>query len=297
MIKFLFKSVFGCLTTAIVAIVILLVVGVWFALQSVRPAVETAITTTTGFETTIGEMDISPFSLKMDSHDFVVNNPGKYADNRFVNFRRVMFDLGGMPKPGKELVVEEAVIDIAYIGYVESQEEGVRANAFEFADKVNALLIDDSAAEESSQEPSGEPAEPTPFLIKKMTFRLDDVYWVKGANGDNVKTFNANVDMTFTDVSDVNQIVEPLRKELAARGLGFLITGLLPDILQGLGSGVIGNVEGLSELTGELGGRAAEIGGRAAEVGSEVVGEGAKQAGEAVKGIFGRLKKDGDSEE
>lgn len=292
MIKFLFKSVFGCLVSAVLGITLILVIGVWLALKSVRPAVETAITTTTGFETTIGEMDLSPFSLRMDSHDFVVNNPGKYADNRFVNFRRVMFDLDGIPEPGKELIVEDVVIDIAYIGYVESQEEGVRANAFEFSDKVTALLDSGTSSEEGSEEPTSEPAEPTPFLIKKMTFRLGEVYWVKGATGENVKTFNANLDMTFNDVTDVNQIVGPLRKELAARGLGFLVTGLMADVLQGLGSGVIGNVEGLSELTGELGGRAVELGGRAAEAGTEVVGEGAKQAGKAVKGLFDKLKKD-----
>lgn len=290
MIKFLFKSVFGCLISAVLGVVILMVVVFYVALSMVRPSVETAISQTTGFDTKIAEMDINPFTLRLDSHDFVINNPSGYTDNRFVSLRRVLFDLDNKSLSGEVLVVEEAVIDIAHIGYiVEGSGDSVKKNALEFSEKVKSLLDSGSAQEQTEQSGTEEPAAPTPFLIKKLTFRLDDVYWVK--NGSE-KNFNANIDMTFTDVDDVNDIVGPLRQELTARGMGFLVTGLLTDVLQGLGSRVTGSIEGLTELGGELGVRAAELGGRAAEVGGEVVGEGAKQAGAAVKGIFNKLKKE-----
>ena len=116
-----------------------------------------------------------------------------------------------------------------------------------------------------------------------MVLRLDsiDVGDYSGSNPD-LKTYNANIDLELTDVSDVKQIIEPLRLKMVALGADFVFETLTSSLT---------NLNTYLDLGENL----IDISDGALDTGKESIQEGVKnikEKGESLKNVFDSFKKE-----
>lgn len=285
----LIRKTLGCLVTLVACCIILVTVGLFFSLRFAPKIIETAIEETTGFNADIAHMEISPFGGRIEIQDFEVENPTGWPDKRFVHLRMAKIDMDPASLWGERLIINEVVVDLDHVAYVVN-EQGVK-NALEFAKAF------ESEKKEEEAEPV-EKGEPVQFLIKKLTFKLDNVEWlVHSGSRPSEKHFEPKIEMVFTDVDEVEDVVGPLKRELMNAGLGIIVTGLLQDLVDvGAYADIAGNVlSGSFDAGGEVlnvGGEALGEAAKGLQEGAGTATEGIQEAGKKIKGLLGGLKKE-----
>lgn len=172
----------------------------------------------TGFDVTIQDLSVNPFTARVSLRGLVLGNPSSYPISDFVQLRELTADLQLASVFTDRLVVEEAVFDLGKFGLVKNSRGERNATAF-----VSALLGESPAG--TNEEGSGSAETPPEtktrreFLIRRMQLRLDQIVVLDGV-GDaaQLKTVNLQFSQDYENVTKVSQITAPILKLALQKG-------------------------------------------------------------------------------
>lgn len=222
MIFKLARKTLGCLFSLLFFCLLLVVGLAWVAWQFVPDYLEYRIEKDTGFDTSIGDLELHPLSVGLELSDATIKNSDDFPEPEFISLRLLKADFNPGSLLSKRLLVEELVIDIEEFGYVTASNG--HNNAGEFIDALRESI---------GMEESAEGEEPQPFLIERLVFRLEKVKLADYSLPEpKIRVINTRIDLELEGVTDVKDLIKPLSRELTRAGLSNMVDGFLRSLLQ-----------------------------------------------------------------
>ncbi len=265
MIKIVKKSL-GCLFSFmlinLLSLMLVTVIAIWLGLSYLPVLIEKVVERNTGFGLEIGELNINPFTGVADLQQTILTNPEDFPDPDFIHVNIAKIDVDVFSLIEERKVIEELVLDIGEVGLFTNEAGDSNATIF-------FQTLKQSEESGPSPDPSGEPVQ---FIIKRLVIRLHSVkisYYSRGKL--HTSKIEPNLDLELSDITDLNQVIKPLRQELRRKGIPILAQTLLHSI-----TGLQGNSKDAGEWL---------------QNSVESLGEGAVETGKAVKNILEKLKK------
>lgn len=249
----------GCLVSLVgfmLMLAVVLVVAIFLAVRFMLPGViEGQIEDRTEFSARVGENDTSLLNGRVALGKFTITNPPSYPSSDFIVINELVADLDLDSWNAQPMVLEEVVLDLTRLSWIEDQE-GV-ANLVQFVEALQASL--------PKTEPSEEPQKETALMIQKLTVRIGKI--IVQRNGSQAKEYVVDYDKTFTDVSNFEQLANQIALDLARDGLLIFRDVLMDYILDHkVLDRVTEQAKGLTET-------AVEGGKKVLEGGKDAVGE------------------------
>ena len=222
--------------------------------------VERELRSITGFEFRIEVLAANPFTGHIAVRGISARNPAGYPTPEFADVRELRADISEFTLLfGDRLVIDDLYLDAEGV-HIVRQKSG-RSNAGDFAAAFSRGASGSAPAS---------PAKRFLYLVRRLHIRLDRLV-IADYSGSNpeVKTYNLNIDHTFSNVTDPKQL-------------------LVPDVVRSLYSfGLRRDTEQL--LPGEFGRALADAVGAAAHVGVKLK-DATQKTGEYFKGLLDKLE-------
>ena len=223
--------------------------------------VERELRSVTGFDFRIEVLAANPFTGHVAVRGLSARNPAGFPTPEFADVRELHADISEFTLLfGDSLVIDDLYLDAESIHIV--RQHGGRSNAGDFAAAFSKSTAAGSAP--------ASPAKPFRYLVRRLQIRLDRLV-IADYSGSNpeVKTYNLNIDHTFSNVTDPRQL-------------------LVPDVVRSLYSfGLRRDTEQL--LPGEFGRALADAVGAAAHVGVKLK-DATQKTGDYFKGLLDKLE-------
>lgn len=203
---------------------LLVVLAVLFAALALAwmlflPAVLTAqIRSRTGFDATVQRLAVNPFLGKVELRGLVVTNPPTFPVPDFVTVREFRADAEVFSLFTDRPVFRTVTLDVAEVTVVKRPDG--QSNAEVLHHNYSA------PADGQPRPPSSRP--PQKFLIRRLTLRLDQVVIADhSARLPVLHVYKLNLNQSYTDVTDVKQLLAPVTLQSLAP-LGAALSGLVP---------------------------------------------------------------------
>lgn len=194
------------------------------------------------------EFFLEPFSHRLNVENVVINNPSDtFPDPDFLKVRKLVVEAHPLNlKPQETIVIDELIIDIELLAYVQNTNNQINFDVF-------------TAPFRKEKDNTEEPGLPA-FLVRRLVIRLDTIKKVDYTSGSlRVQNFSLNIDREYKDVHNLSAVLQPLIKDLESQGASFVIDALAralmdPEAYQRLserGKGGFGEkaAEGFKEVT------------------------------------------------
>ncbi len=260
------RKTIGCLFSLLFLFFLLagtLVVAGYFMLPTY---LEYKLEKQTGYRADLGEVNLDILEGSLEIEGAKIDNPISYPETDFLDINRIKMDLRPMSLLGERCIFQEVVIDVEQLAFVTGP-----ASENNIAGLIKALEL----ATAEDEEDEGVTEEPLPFLIERLSIKLDSI---KVANysgqSPSVKNHDADIDIELRDVTDVKEIIQPLVAELSRQGLVFVLKGVVESLNREE------SYKGLLQWTAE-----------AIEDSVKSILEGADETGQTVKKIIEKLIK------
>ena len=201
-----------------------LILGGLFALASLAwmvllpKMVERELRATTGFDVTVSVLKADPFTGSVVVRGFSAKNPPSFPTPDFVELRELRANVSVFSWFfSDQFVISELDIDTAKIALVRQHDGKSNAGAF-------------MAAFSGGSAQAAQARKPRRYLIKKLHVRLEELYVADYTGlGTDKKTYQLNIDRTYTNVTDPRQLLVPdVVKRLYSFGFHHDIAKLLP---------------------------------------------------------------------
>lgn len=176
-----------------------------------------------GFPTSVDRSMVQLQNGKLVFERFIIENPSSFEDKHFVDINQLAVDIHPSSLFSDKLEAESIVVNIETAAYVKNK-----------AGNVNALIFSDAfkSGEKKSDKAKPETTESKPFHIKTFTFRLNNGYYADYTGSKpSIKTIPLNYERTFTDVTQVEQILNPIIQDLSKAGAAFLAQAVLSSLV------------------------------------------------------------------
>jgi hypothetical protein len=212
----------------------------------------------TGFDVTVQSLAVNPFTGTVELRGLVLTNPPTFPVRDFIELRRFSADAEMFTLLSDRPVLASMVLDVAKVTVVKREATPTNAEAFQ-----HHLTTSDDP-------PRPVPARPARgFLIRRLAVRIDELVIADhSGRPPSVQDYKLAFNQTYTDVSDVKQLLAPAALQRLLP-VGTSLNGLLPGALgQALG-------EVVKEATKAGAGRLKDAG---------------RKAGEKIKGYFDALE-------
>lgn len=299
----------GILRKLIVVTAILVVLAVVGAVVFVDSIVKTGIaaagTHVLGTRTAVKSVSLGIVSGKTTVEGLEIDNPPGYADVKFLALESVSVEA-----PFSQLTGDKIVIDrIAFRGLTLDIEKGAdgKLNVQQIVDHLKKTTGADRQKE--ATQPDGPQTESKEALVKELRLEKLKVNLRNIAGGNKGVVAVELPDIVLRDLSSKGG-VDVLSSEISGIVIGSVTKAVIAANIEGLGSEVIGGLQGAVEGVGGVIGDglrgAVDTGIKGAEEALKGVGkgagelmkgaggllkEGAKGVGDAIEGVFGGKKK------
>lgn len=200
----------------------------------------------TGFEVNIDKSECSLFKGILDFKGIHLLNPDQSFElPKFVNVDSAYVNLNLMSLLKREVVIDKISIKIDDVTIIQNQADQI--NAIEFKNAVQNLIAANISRQPSQQQThnfqtkyntyksTNKPAneQSKSLQIKTLDVALNQVELINILPGNEDKIVNVQYEKTFTNVSDINDIVNTLVKDMKKFGLSYifnLATGYCADL-------------------------------------------------------------------
>jgi hypothetical protein len=152
----------------------------------------------TGFDVKVPILSANPFTGRLYIQDFSAKNPSGYPSPDFIDIHSLQSDVEVFPVLfGDQMTIDNLDLNVGTLEIIRRHDG--RTN-----------VGDCSAAFSPPGAPGAPVARPTRFLIKRLHIRLERLVIEDdtGSKPDR-KTYNLNLDHSFTNVSDARQLLVP----------------------------------------------------------------------------------------
>ena len=279
---------------AIVLLVIVLVVGAVLFLDSiVKAGIGTAGTHVLGVPTRAGGVSVGIVSGHTSIERLEVDNPTGYAPVKFLELGSITVDAPFSQLTGEKIVIDKVALSDLTLD-IEKGADG-KLNVEKIVDNLKKATGTDKPAEPAPEPPAGESKEAVikELRLERMTVKLRNI-----AGGKDGVVEVKLPDLVVRDLSSKGG-VDVLASELSGVVIGSVMKSVLAANIEGLGSEVLGGmqgaVEGLGGVIGDGLRGAVDVGVKGAEEALKGIGKGlgdiGKGAGEMLKGAGESLEK------
>jgi hypothetical protein len=239
--NFLFKSFLFVVTVALFCVLLALGVGIWMAPKILPKFADSYLEGKTGFSLTVKKVKPHVFSGAAELDSLHINNPPYYKTKNFVHLSKagVHLDLSSLLRD--TAVVRYAEFNIDRISLVRNGTNNI--NAIEF---VNAFRNTDNR-----YTPAPEPVQPVKstrsgevsrssifkkyelperYLIQRLIVRLNELELVGitlSTDDDPGKTYAVKYEREFTNVSDVDTVINNVKQDLEQMGISIATKAIM----------------------------------------------------------------------
>ena len=293
----------GILRKALIAIALLIVVlvvgGVLFFDSIVGAGISAAGTHVLGVKTTVRDVSVGIVSGKTTIEGLEVDNPQGYEPVKFLSLGSVAVDAPISGLTGDKIVIDRVAISNLTID-VEKGADG-KLNVEKIVDNLKKATGKDKPADETKPAPAPEPAPPAgeskEALVKELRLEKIQVNLRNIAGGKNGLVEVKLPDLVIRDLSSKGG-VDVLASEMSGVVIGAVMKEVIAANIEGLGSDVLGGMQGAVEgIGGMIGGPlrgAVDAGINGAGDAIKAVGKGlgdiGKEAGKVLEGAGDAIK-------
>ncbi len=231
-----------------VAMVFLVVGGVWLIGNYAPSQMEKLIEQRTDFDLDLGRTRLSPVQGVVEVSNARLGNPPEFPSPDFLDVEHLRVGFDAQSLKTDELRFEEVTLVIRRLGYV-VREDG-RSNMAVFAERL---------AGEGAERKVSDGFSRRPYRIERVFIRLDELFVdapqaeVEAEGLPRPRRSEINYRIEATDVTDLEGLLEPLMAQLREAGVDPLSLGFLdlipfeglPSILQGMGQSMDEAIEAL----------------------------------------------------
>ena len=263
----------GCLFSLIASIVIgvigFIIIGI-FALQYYTPSlVESQIESRTQFPATISENNTSLWNGKVGFNGLSIRNTVDYPTADFLDLKRFMADIDMQSVNKEELVIEELVLDVEKLSWVENKKG--QTNLKQFAHLLQASMAKEKAPREK---PPPEKKEPRKYRINKLVIAFNTVAIHRP--DQEMKRYEVDYSKTFENVTNMKRVLFQVAKDLSSKGLSLFGANLVYNLLDKK------QIEQLKENTESITDDLKQLGEEASEKSKETL----DKAKDSIKDLF-----------
>lgn len=214
----------------------------------------------TGFDATVESFAVNPFTGTVELRGLVLTNPPTFPGRDFVQLREFHAKAEVLSLLSDRTVFSSMTLDVAAVVLVKRDDGSTNAGAFQHN-------LTSPAGDGQPSPPSSRP--PRRFLIRRLTVRVDRLV-ITDHSGllPASHEYHLGLNQTYTDVTDVRQLLAPAALQNLAP-VGLVLNGLLP---------------------GDLGHAINDAVKDATKSGAGLLKAAGRKAGEKVKGYFDALE-------
>ena len=265
----LIRKTLGCLFFLLVVLPLLLL-GLGVATIHVATMlIEDKIEERTGFKVDFNDVDLNFFTGELQLNGTKIENPRGFPQELFLKVREVTLDLDLSSLLRDRKVIEEMVVDIDELNYVRNTDR--KLNLRQFLGAIRVAFDEFVKRVESKGD--------FRYLIERCRVRLLNVSYVDHSRPNSrERRFQPNFRIEIEEITDLEQIVIPLARELQEIGLGILADPLKDSLA---------DIESLEDLVDRLHETSSED--RDGEGDEKTLMEEVQEVGEAIQNVIDSL--------
>lgn len=216
------RKTFGCLFSLLVVFPLLLLGLAVATVHIVTIVIEDKIEERTGFKVDFDDVDANFLTGKLQLNGTKVGNPKGFPQEFFLKIREVTVDLDLLSLFRERKVFEEMAVDIEELNYVRNKDRMLNLQQF-----LGAIPL--AVGEVVRQV---EPEEEFRYLIERVRVRLETVNYIDHSSRNaRSRSFQPNLRIELEGITDVEEIVMSLTRELKRIGLGILAEPLKDSLV------------------------------------------------------------------
>lgn len=186
----------------------------------------------TGFNASVKSLYVNPFTASVAVKQFNIDNPETFPTKEFISLNEFDTKVEAGSVFSDRVVVDNAVIDVAYVDVVKNAQGKINLDAFRAGLHPQTPP---NPNDKNQPQPGGQAENPSPskqFLIHHLVIRLEKIVVADYSGPEpKIREIPIRLDRTFTDVTNLAQISGPIVADLSVAGVGNLAGSLLGVIL------------------------------------------------------------------
>lgn len=214
----------------VLVLALLVLVVVWFSGRIVGGLAKTAVEQATGFGVELGDIQVNVLRPMVRISNLKLTNPAEFPHPEALTVREAGVELAWSSLFSSTVRVRNVTLDIPRVVMVRTPE-GSNLEALSKGRKKDEAGTQEKPAPTTGPESGGQPAEPAPekpkraLLIDAMTVKFGEMevrqYSRRAGEEPAVLTIPVNLDRSYTNVTNIEQVAAELTMELAMRsGVG-----------------------------------------------------------------------------
>ncbi len=228
--KFLLKTLLGLVVLVFVLAVCAVGLVIWGFPKLAPKVIDSWIENRTGFSSNINSVDLKIFSGSFDAEGITLVNPPYYQNKNFMQIKQIFVKFEPRSAYKHRAVFDYVLIDIDRITWVKNAQGSI--NLIEFFDKltkkekpssVKKLAAEARAKVKEFDLDDNE----DDYIIKKLVIKVGGMDMVGFVSENDAHNFSIDYSKEFTDVTDVESIVQQLIADFSTNGALNLAQSLL----------------------------------------------------------------------
>lgn len=220
LVKLITKPI-GCVFTLIGVLVvglILLVVGMFWAIDSLSPGiVERAMSEATGFPTTVRDGEVSFRDQAFTLTDIEIENPGDFPDREFMHIATFSVGLDRDNWNEQQMALSEVTLQISELTYILGDSEVSNLETFIEAAEDNWGLMIKQIQEQAAAK---DQKVPDKLVIGALNLGLQRVKLAQIQGEETIyRAIDLNYAKSFSNVDSIRPIIESIAADLQNTGL------------------------------------------------------------------------------
>lgn len=229
-LNFVFKTLLNLVILIFLFFLCLLGLTLWIAPKITPKIIDTWFEGRTGFSTSIQKVNLQFFSPTLNLENITLINPPYYQNKNFMQIKQFLIRADFFTLWRPQIILNELVINIDKLTLVRTAENSI--NILEFARHFTKHPGSSPELSNQSQTSSLDKPE-SRYLIKQLTIQLNSISTVGFPHPEDSQNFTFNHTREFTNVTDIQEVINLLTTDIITQSLTMLSQELTP-ILQNL---------------------------------------------------------------
>ncbi|MEO0797049.1 MAG: hypothetical protein AAFX93_17980 [Verrucomicrobiota bacterium] len=211
----------GCILTligGIVVVLILMVVGFFWAIDTMAPQLaEEIVTEATGFPTTINDASVNFRNQSLTFEGVEIDNPSDYPDQEFLRISEFTIGLDRDNSSEQNLVISEITLAIEELAFLQGNMSTSNLEAFFESAEVNWDQILSQVAEEAA---SRDQMVPEKLLVNQLNLSIDRIKMVDTSGPETIyRALDLGYSESFEKVTEIRPVLQAISNEFVSKGL------------------------------------------------------------------------------
>lgn len=218
-INFLLRTLLNLLVLVLVLALCLVGLLVWSAPKFGPKVIDWWVEGKTGYSVTIEKLDLKLFSGSANVEGIVLMNPPYYQNKNFLQIREISVQVEPRSFYKERIVFDHVFVDLDKFIWEKNAQGSI--NVVEFFDKFKkekgASLVKKAIAGEGIDQ--GVRGGHRDYIIKKLVIKIGEIDVIGFPLENDTQSFVLNYNKEFTDVNNMEAVVDQMVEDLKVKGV------------------------------------------------------------------------------